>query len=75
MSEPVNLFTITSFFRKEPLRVKKGLNAFNSNRVVNVSVLPGGIIKGKIQASMKQKVYQVEVSELGELGNARQSGF
>lgn len=57
------------------MRVKKGLNAFNSNRVINVSVLPGGIIKGKIQASMKKKIYQVEVSWLGQRGNARHSGF
>lgn len=42
---------------------------------MNVNVLPGGIIKGKIQASMKKKVYQVEVSELAnELGLARNVG-
>ena len=58
----MNLFTITSFFAKEPLRVRKGLNAFNSDRVMSVSVLPGGVIKGKVQASMRKKSYQVEVS-------------
>ena len=43
--------------------MKKGLNAFNSGRVISVSVLPGGILKGKIQASMKKKIYEAEVSE------------
>ena len=63
MAEPVNLFTVTSFFSEEPLRVKKGLNAFNSGRVISVSLLPGGILKGKIQASMKKNIYEAEVSE------------
>ena len=61
MAEPVNLFTITSFFSETPERVKKGLNSFHSNRVVSV-VLPRGVIKGSVQASQKKKVYEVEVS-------------
>ena len=43
--------------------MKKGLNAFNSGRVISVSLLPGGILKGKIQASMKKNIYEAEVSE------------
>lgn len=62
MAEPVTLFTITSFFSEVPIRVKKGLNSFNSSKVVSVTVLPGGIIKGSVQASMKKKIYNVEVS-------------
>ena len=62
MAEPVNLFTITAFFSEIPERVKKGLNLFHSNRVVSVAVLPGGVIKGSVQASQKNKVYEVEVS-------------
>ena len=42
--------------------MKKGLNAFNSSRVLSVNLLPGGIIKGRVQASMKKKIYDVEVS-------------
>ena len=69
MSEPVDLFTITSFFKDDPLRVKKGFNAFNSDRVVNVTVLPGGVIKGKIQASMRNKPNKlvVIISQLSDL--------
>lgn len=63
MAEPVNLFTITSFFSEAPLRVIKGLNSFNSDRVMSEAVLPGGIIKGSVQASMKKKVYEVGVSQ------------
>ncbi|XP_062860150.1 uncharacterized protein LOC134322724 isoform X1 [Trichomycterus rosablanca] len=66
MAEPVNLFTITSFFSEAPLRVKKGLNSFNSNRVISVSVLPGGIFKGRVQASMKKMIYEVEVHVEGQ---------
>ena len=62
MAEPVNLFTITAFFSEIPERVKKGLNLFHSNRVASVAVLPGGVIKGSVQASQKNKVYEVEVS-------------
>lgn len=62
MTEPVNLYTITSFFGEAPLRVKKGLNAFNSGHVLSVVVQPGGIFRGKVQASMKKKTYEVEVS-------------
>ncbi|CAL8269567.1 unnamed protein product [Arctogadus glacialis] len=61
MAEPVNLFTITSFFSETPERVKKGLNSFHSNRVVSVAVLPRGVIKVSVQASQKKKVYEVEV--------------
>ncbi|XP_030293203.1 uncharacterized protein LOC115593731 [Sparus aurata] len=66
MAELVNLFTVTSFFSEAPLRVKKGLNSFNANRVMSVAVLPGGIIKGSVQASMKKKVYKVEVHVEGQ---------
>ncbi len=62
MAEPVNLFTITSFFSEAPARVKKGLNSFNSNRVASVAVLPDGVIKGSVQASQKKSMYEVEVS-------------
>ncbi|CAL8293050.1 unnamed protein product [Arctogadus glacialis] len=70
MAEPVNLFTITSFFSETPERVKKGLNSFHSNRVVNVAVLPRGVIKGSVQASQKKKVYEVEC----DTGSAHMGG-
>lgn len=60
--EQVTLFTITSFFSEVPIKVKKGFNSYNSSKVVCVTVLPGGIIKGSVQASMKKKIYNVEVS-------------
>ena len=44
-SEAVNLFTNTSFSRKEALRAKKGLSAFNSDRLIHVNVLTRGVIK------------------------------
>lgn len=59
----VNLFMITSFFSEAPLRVKKGVHFFQSNGVVSVAVLPGVSIKGRVQASMKKRTYEVEVSE------------
>ena len=37
MTEPVNIFNIT-FFSEVPTVVEKGLNSFNSNRVVCVCV-------------------------------------
>ncbi|KAL0973601.1 hypothetical protein UPYG_G00206910 [Umbra pygmaea] len=66
MAEPVNLFTITSFFSESPYRDKKGLNAFNSNRVISVAVYSGGIIRGRVQASMKKRIYKVEVHVEGQ---------
>lgn len=65
--EPVTFFTVPSYFADFPNSVKRGLNSYNSNRVVNVSVLPGGSLRGKVQASMKSKIYEVEVSQ--ELAN------
>ncbi|CAL9684760.1 unnamed protein product [Knipowitschia caucasica] len=64
--EPVTFFTVTSYFADIPKSVKKGLNSYNSNRVVNVSVLAGGSVKGKVQASMKSKIYEVEVHVEGQ---------
>ena len=60
--EPVTFFTVTSYFADFPKSVKRGLNSYNSNKVVNVSVLAGGSLKGKVQ-SCKKKNYEVEVSE------------
>ncbi|CAL9699739.1 unnamed protein product [Knipowitschia caucasica] len=64
--EPVTFFTVTSYFADIPKSVKKGLNSYNSNRVVNGSVLAGGSVKGKVQASMKSKIYEVEVHVEGQ---------
>lgn len=61
--EPVTLFTVTSYFTDFPKSVKKGLNSYNSNRVINVSLMPGGTLTGKVQASMKKKSYEVEVRQ------------
>ncbi|XP_063046180.1 uncharacterized protein LOC134440153 isoform X1 [Engraulis encrasicolus] len=59
--EPVTFFTVTSYFASHPKSVKKGLNSYNSNRVISVNVMSGGSLKGKVQASMKKKEYEVEV--------------
>jgi len=59
--EPVNLFTITSFFHDEPNVVKKGLNSYESGRICYVCVGDNGVIVGKVGASMKKKVYDVKV--------------
>ncbi|KAK7907110.1 hypothetical protein WMY93_015722 [Mugilogobius chulae] len=64
--EPVTFFTVTSYFADFPKSVKRGLNSYNSNKVVNVSVLAGGSLKGKVQASMKNKVYEVEIHIEGQ---------
>ena len=61
MAEPVNLFTIASFFMDDPNLVKKGLNSFESGRVRSVSVSGDGMLIGKIGASMRKKVYDVKV--------------
>lgn len=45
-------FTVASHFTSFPKSVKKGLN-YSSNKVVNVVIMPGGSLKGKVQASMK----------------------
>ncbi len=62
MAELVNLFTITSFLVRQHVGYKKELNCFNCNRVISAAVLPGSIIKGSFQASMKKIIYEVEVS-------------
>lgn len=42
--------------------VKRSLNFDNSNRVVNVIVLAGGSLKGKVHASVPNRIYAVVVS-------------
>ena len=56
------MFTVANFFSKDPGRVKKGLNSYNSNRIMSVTVLSDGVFRGIVQASQKKKNYNVEVS-------------
>ena len=45
--------------------MRRGENAFNSGHVLRVHFEPGnGSLSGKIQASMKDKAYDVKVSHL-----------
>lgn len=60
MLEPVTFYTVTAYFSDFPKAVQKGLNSYNSNRVMTVK-MSGGSLSGKVQASMKQKSYDVEV--------------
>ena len=60
--EPVTFYTVTAYFTDIPKSVQKGLNSYNSNRVVSV-LMSGGSLTGKVQASMKKKSYDVEVSK------------
>ena len=64
MSEPVNLFTITSFFKDDPNMVKKGLNSFDSGRILSVKVADDGMVAARVKASMKNKVYDVQVCNI-----------
>lgn len=59
--EPVTFYTVTAYFTDFPKSVQKGLNSYNSNRVITVSLMSGGSLTGKVQASMKKKSYDVEV--------------
>ena len=51
--EPVTFYTVTAYFSDFPKSVQKGLNSYNSNRVLSVSSMAGGCLRGKVQASMK----------------------
>ena len=64
MSEPVNLFTITSFFKDDPNMVKKGLNSVDSGRIISVKISDDGMMAARVKASMKNKVYDVQVCKV-----------
>ena len=59
--EPVTVFTICEFFAKYPERLKKATKAYEANRVQAVQVNKEGYFKGKVQASMKKRQYNVQV--------------
>ena len=63
MADPVTIFTLSIFFAEMQFRLKKGLNSYESNKVMSVNMHPGGIIRGKVHASQKKRVYDVEVSD------------
>ena len=59
----VAISAVAAFFSGEEKLIKKGENALESNRLQSF-VYDGsmGMMKGKVKASMKPKVYEVEVS-------------
>ena len=48
-------------FQSESKSISRGENHFKSNHIDSYSYMPG-ILRGKVQASMKKKVYNVTVS-------------
>lgn len=57
----VNISTICELFSDEPRVLKKGENAVNSNHVVSFN-FNLGIISSNVEASKKDKIYDVRVS-------------
>ena len=59
----VAISALATFFSGEEKLIKRGGNALESNRLLSF-VYDGsmGLIKGKVKASMKLKVYEVTVS-------------
>ena len=65
---PISLYGIVSFFSEEPRLIKRGENAVKSGHVVGVEhYWDLGTIKAEVQASMKDKSYDVLASCLFSL--------
>ena len=61
----VDIYNIAKLFSDEPKLVKRGENAVNSNHIVSVQPdTTTGVVIGKVQASMKDKAYDVQVGVL-----------
>ncbi len=58
------MFAICSYFEDELKTVKKAENAIESGHIAQF-IFDKGIIKAKVQASMKNKTYDVQVRKLG----------
>ena len=62
MSSVISLSAIAEFFKDELKLIEKGENAFESNHVMSFTFdAVSGMIRGRVQASMKKKVYEAEV--------------
>lgn len=61
----LELFEIVKLFSDEPKLVQKGENAVQSQHVLSVTTdTESGIIFGQVQASMKDKTYDVKVCKM-----------
>ncbi|CAG9773568.1 unnamed protein product [Ceutorhynchus assimilis] len=70
----LKLSSIFAFFENDSKAIKKGENALESNHVQKMQFDAGlMIIRGQVQASMKDKEYKVEINlnNSGEIGTAK----
>ena len=59
----VEISALAAFFSGEEKLIKKGENALESNRLQSFMYDGSmGSMKGKVKASMKKKIYEVEVN-------------
>lgn len=64
MASIIKVFAIAAFFKDGAKQLQRGENAYNSGHVKKMmfsSEVQPAIIKGEVQASMKNKAYAVEV--------------
>ena len=59
----LSICAMTNFFSNKPKSIERGENHFNSGHVLSYSY-SDGILRGSVQASMKNKSYKVTVSEV-----------
>lgn len=62
----VSMSIILSFFKDNVKQMERGENAYESGHVVDFHINPEiqpALLKGKVEASMKDKKYDVEVSD------------
>ena len=58
----VSISSLTSFFKDEQKSINRGENHYKSGHVEQCR-LDAGVLTGVVRASMKDKVYNVSVSE------------
>lgn len=62
MAYLLKIATMNAFFESNKNLLEKGENSYDSGNVVNVEFDPEYyLIKGKVKASMKSKIYKVTV--------------
>ena len=57
----LSISSLLSFFSGEQKSIDRGENHFKSNHVESF-IYSGGVIKGEVKASMKNRIYKVTVS-------------
>ena len=53
---------LTKFFNDDQKSIDRGENHYNSNHIESFTYIPG-VLRGKVRASMKNKAYNVTVSQ------------